>query len=180
MIQIGASPATIDTPIEHLMACHRRIEQRLDTLVNAADHLDRDKLAATSAIAASFHFLDTSGLLHTRDEEDSLFPRLRPKLSAPELEFVDLLEAQHEQAEAIYAELKGLQHRIAESPDDLLRYRDCAERLRDFYQSHIRSEDNILTAISKRLLSDEDLADISTEMRVRRDQKLFSQFIRLF
>jgi ribulose 1,5-bisphosphate synthetase/thiazole synthase len=36
MIQIGASAATIDTPIEHLIACHRRIEQRLETLINAA------------------------------------------------------------------------------------------------------------------------------------------------
>lgn len=40
MIQIGASAATVDSPIEHLMACHRRIEQRLDTLVNAACHLE--------------------------------------------------------------------------------------------------------------------------------------------
>jgi hypothetical protein len=30
MIQIGASAATIDSPIEHLVACHRRIEQRAE------------------------------------------------------------------------------------------------------------------------------------------------------
>jgi len=35
MIQIGAPSATLDAPVEHLMACHRRIEQRLETLIAA-------------------------------------------------------------------------------------------------------------------------------------------------
>jgi iron-sulfur cluster repair protein YtfE (RIC family) len=108
MIQIGASAATIDSPIEHLVACHRRIEQRLDTLVSAASHLQDQRSAALAAIASSFSFLDTSGVLHTKDEEASLFPRLRKKLSASEIEFVDSLEAQHVQAEGIYSRLKQL------------------------------------------------------------------------
>jgi hypothetical protein len=44
--------------------------------------------------------------MHTEDEESSLFPRLRPKLSVDELAFVDSLERQHGQAEGIYSELK--------------------------------------------------------------------------
>jgi hypothetical protein len=60
MIQIGASAATIDSPIEHLVACHRRIEQRLDTLINAAGHVDDDRAGALAGIAKSLHFLDTS------------------------------------------------------------------------------------------------------------------------
>ena len=106
MIQIGASAATIDTPIEHLMTCRRRIEQRLDTLVLAAAHLESNRTAALEAIRKSFEFLDTSGALHTEDEEGSLFPRLRPTLLSPELAFVDSLEAQHAQAGALYAQLK--------------------------------------------------------------------------
>ena len=108
MIQIGAPSATIDSPIEHLMACHRRIEQRLDTLIKAAGHIGKDRLAALAAIASNLHFLDTSGALHTEDEEASLFPRLRPKLSATEIAFVDSLEAQHAEAESIFSELKRL------------------------------------------------------------------------
>ena len=80
MIQIGATAATIDSPIEHLTACHRRIEQRLETLVNAAGHIPTNRTSALGAVKSSLHFLDTSGVLHTEDEELSLFPRLRPKL----------------------------------------------------------------------------------------------------
>jgi iron-sulfur cluster repair protein YtfE (RIC family) len=95
MIQIGAPAATLDTPMEHLMACHRRIEQRLETLVAAADHLTGNRQAALDAIEKSITFLDANGNMHTRDEELSLFPRLRPKLSAEEREYIDSLERQH-------------------------------------------------------------------------------------
>jgi iron-sulfur cluster repair protein YtfE (RIC family) len=113
MIQIGASPARIDSPIEHLVACHWRIEQRLDTLVKAAGHLQDQRYGALAAITSSFSFLDTSGVLHTEDEEASLFPRLRRKLSASEIEFVDSLEAQHVQAEKIYSCLKQLASQLS-------------------------------------------------------------------
>lgn len=171
MIQIGASAATIDSPLEHLVACHRRIEQRLDTLVNAAGHLRDRRTEALAAIASSLSFLDTSGVLHTEDEETSLFPRLRPRLSAPEIEFVDLLEAQHVQAESIYARLKQLAARLDSDPAVLDEYRGCAEALRSLYRAHIRSEDEVLTALAKRSLGERDLADISLEMRERRTSR---------
>jgi len=167
MIQIGATAATINEPIEHLMACHRRIEQRLETLVRAADHLAANREQALAAITASIQFLDSSGVLHTRDEEDSLFPRLRPRLSAGELAFVDSLEAQHAEADAVYAELKTLAGQPA-GQFEAHRYRACAERLRSIYRDHILAEDENLTKIARRLLSAEELLEISREMRARR------------
>lgn len=164
MIQIGAPAATLDTPVAHLMACHRRIEQRLDTLVTAGDHLANDRERALAAIAKSIAFLDSNGAMHTLDEESSLFPRLRPKLSAEELAYVDSLEQQHGQAEGIYAELKELVSR----GDSLEPYRDCAARLRELYRRHIQSEDQILTALARRLLTETELAAIAVEMRARR------------
>ena len=166
MIQIGAPSATIDTPIEHLMACHRRIEQRLDTLVNAADYVKEELPAAVAAIERSFHFLDTSGVLHTKDEESSLFPRLRPRLSPAELEFVDSLEQQHREADSIYEELRQLAAGL--SPDTALRYRACAEKLRALYLAHIRSEDEILTELARRALDPSEIEQIAAEMRTRR------------
>jgi hemerythrin-like domain-containing protein len=168
MIQIGATAATINEPIEHLMACHRRIEQRLETLVRAADHLAANRDQALAAITASIQFLDSSGVLHTRDEEDSLFPRLRPRLSAAELAFVDSLEAQHAEADSIYAELKTLAGQQDVGQFDADGYRACAERLRSIYRDHIRAEDENLTKIARSLLSDQDLLEISQEMRARR------------
>ena len=67
----GPAPAnTLDSPVEHLLACHRRIEQKLETLARAVE-ANHDE-----ALARVFHFFDTNGLLHTQDEEESIFPRL--------------------------------------------------------------------------------------------------------
>lgn len=170
MIQIGAPAATIDSPIEHLVACHRRIEQRLDTLVNAADHLTDQRAAAVEAIRKSIHFLDTNGSFHTADEEDSLFPRLRPKLTPEELAFVDSLEAEHGTADTIYRELKKLAPAAADqsSEDSIRQFAECARRFRGLYQKHIQSEDRILTALARRSLDAADIEQISQEMRARR------------
>ena len=166
MIQIGDPSATLDTPIEHLLACHRRIEQRLDTLVKAADHFLIDRAGAMAAVQKSFQFLESSGARHTEDEEGSLFPRLRPHLSAAELEFVESLEAEHREADRVYSELKALAEEVSEAT--LPSYRECAESLRALYRKHIRAEDEILTAIARRCLTDEQLTEVSGEMRARR------------
>jgi hemerythrin-like domain-containing protein len=168
MIRIGEPSATLDTPVEHLMACHRRIEQRLDTLLAAAGHLEHDRANALAAIARCLQFLDSNGAMHTEDEEASLFPRLRPKLSPEELTYIDSLEQQHKQAEAIYAELKRLVEYLSAASVD--QYRDCVTRLRALYREHIQSEDEILTRLARRSLTDTELAAISTEMRQRRNQ----------
>ena len=172
MIKIGARSATIDSPVEHLIACHRRIEERLDTLARAADHLETDRVSALAAIAKSLEFLDSSGGLHTQDEERSLFPRLRPRLTADQIGFLALLEAQHGDADAILSRLKELVGEAAhEDPVTGAlagQYRECAEDLRRVYRGHIRSEDEIVTALAKRLLTAPELAEISREMRARR------------
>lgn len=172
MIQIGASAAPIDTPIEHLMACHRRIEQRLETLINAAGHIEKDRTGAIEAIRKSFEFLDTGGVLHTQDEEESLFPRLRPKLSSAEGAFVDSLEAQHVAAGVVYSDLKQfaaiLDSPDGETADAIGSYCACAKRLRALYRDHIRAEDEILTALAKRSLGESEISEISGEMRARR------------
>ena len=172
MIQIGATPAGLESPIEHLVACHRRIEQRLDTLVKAADHLEfanseDEKDRARAAISNSFAFLETSGALHTEDEEASLFPRLREIASSQEIAFMNGLEAQHAEADGLYRALKTSAVTLASSPE-IERYRECAKALRDFYRAHIRTEDEILTVLATRLLSAAALGEISREMRERR------------
>ncbi len=172
MIQIGAASATIDSPIEHLMACHRRIEQRLDTLVRAADYLKADRAQALAAIEKSFLFLDSSGVLHTEDEEHSVFPRLRTKLGAGETAYLDSLEQEHQKAESILVRLRKLIGEAARRdpvPEPLIEeYRGCAADLRSLYLAHIRSEDETLTGMAKQLLSASEIAEISREMRNRR------------
>lgn len=169
MIKIGQKPATVDTPIEHLTACHRRIEERLDTLERAGGLLaatDESRRAeALQAIASALRFLDSSGVLHTHDEEESLFPRLLPGLEPNEREYVESLEHQHRDVDEAYAELKAS---LADA--DPGRYRQAAARLAGLYRKHIASEDQMLTAMARRCLSEADLGEISAEMRQRRNK----------
>ena len=167
MIKIGQKPATIDRPIEHLTACHRRIEDRLSTLERTAEWLESEdekkKAEARQAIASALRFLDSSGVMHTADEESSLFPRLLPRLDPGERDYVESLEHQHREVDQAYAEVKAA---VDAGQSD--RYRAAVARVARLYREHIASEDSVLTAIAARHLSTADLDAIAAEMRARR------------
>jgi hemerythrin-like domain-containing protein len=172
VIRIGQTNATIDTPVEHLMACHRRIEDRLETLERAGAHLATDRGAALEAIRKSIAFLDSSGVLHTRDEEESVFPRLRPHLTAAEFRYLDTLEEQHRAVETVYDQLKQVfsqLYEVSEISDDLAKtYKSLVSMLAKMYRLHIESEDDILVRIARNTLDADQLKDISLEMAARR------------
>lgn len=156
---------TLSHPLEHLVACHRRIEQRLDVLVKAGEVFEGDPAAAREAIESACAFMERSGVQHTEDEEQSLFPRLAPYLDAEEAEFLGALEADHKVADAAYARL---QHAKAGLPESLAEYRDAARELREIYKRHIEMEDDKLIRLGGRVLSPGELYAISREMRARR------------
>lgn len=169
MIKIGQKPAAIDRPIEHLTACHRRIEDRLATLERAGEWLaaedEKRRTEAIEAITSALRFLDSSGVMHTVDEEASLFPRLLPRLDSGELDYVKALERQHREVDQAYAELKS-----AFNASDPGRYRTAVARVASLYREHIASEDRVLTAVAARCLSAADLDAIAAEMRARRSR----------
>lgn len=156
-----ARRASIDAPLDHLMACHRRIEDRLETLERAAAHLEDRTEEARAAFRSAFAFLDSSGALHTADEEESLFPRLMPTLEPGERSYVAGLEHEHTEAHGIYTELKGSLERPAQA-------RHLVERLCTLYRAHIASEDTILQEYARVHLTAGQLAEIAREMKDRR------------
>lgn len=165
---------TLDKPLEHLVACHRRIEDRLSTLERIGENLKTRRAEALEALDACFHFFETNGEWHTADEEQSVFPRMRAALSPEELAYLDTLEGQHDEAEADFAKLKSIAARLTEAadPDESLveDYRQTVSRLAQLYRGHIASEDKTLTEMGARVLTPADLAAISTEMKRRRGQ----------
>lgn len=155
IVSIGAAPKnTLEAPIEHLLACHRRIEQKLDTLMRA---LGTPGDESDAAIARVFHFFDTNGMLHTQDEEESIFPRLAPRVSASETALLNALQAEHEAIEALYARVASGDHS-----------RDAVRELVDRYHTHIAREDSELIALLRKHLGEDDLRAISQEMKQRR------------
>jgi len=166
------SGSTLDRPLEHLKACHRRIEERLATLERVAAHLDGNSSEALEALTSCFRFFDSNGVLHTADEEQSVFPRLQPRLSDEERTFIATLGNQHREADRLYGELKAiageLQNGLAASRELQERYRAAASRLAELYRSHIAAEDQTLISLGQRVLSTPELAKISREMKTRR------------
>ena len=169
-IQLEKAPPVAEGPIEHLVACHRRIEERLDILERAGAMLDSVPEASLIAIQNSIRFMDLSGALHTIDEEQSVFPRLREALNVEEREYLDHLEAEHREAEQVYGRLKAVvaRMRVGVTTDDTVEYRDLVAALASMYRSHIASEDTILVEMGRRRLTEGQLESIQSEMRARR------------
>lgn len=172
MISIHNTPAAsaITSPVDHLGACHRRIEERLATLERVGPVLLTRTAEALAALEAVFWFFDSSAVTHTADEEESFFPRLAGKINADEAAFLADLEAEHARAEALYDQLKSCVAGFAKPPteDDQRRYIGLAAALCEIYRTHIRHEDARFHDLAARLLQPAELDEISREMRQRR------------
>ncbi len=176
--QVGANPrrqpgTTLDQPIEHLLACHRRIEERLDIMLRAAEHLGDKRDEAMEAIGNSFYFLDTNGAWHTADEEQSFFPRLLTRITESDKTFLKELEAAHGEIENVYRDVKILYDALAGANPGLIQttveeFRKALWRLSGLYRRHIVEEDTRLVSICRESLDSAQLNAVSREMRARR------------
>ncbi len=156
----SAESATLDQPLEHLLACHRRIEQRLDSLLRAAHAIESRPEEARTAIANVLRFLSSSGAWHTEDEERSLFPRLRARgLTGEDDAYLRELESQHHRVEALVERLRDA------APDGFAALADETARA---YRDHIAFEEARLIGVARTALTAADLAEISGEMKSRR------------
>jgi hemerythrin-like domain-containing protein len=170
--EMGAK-ATLDRPLDHLVACHRRIEERLEILERAAAHLGDRRDEAMEAIENCFRFLDSNGMLHTADEEESIFPRLQGRLNQTDAEFLRNLEAEHREADGLYERLKELLAGLAAAgpgtSEGLIEdFADVVRRLCEIYRRHIAAEDAHLIGIARAGLNESQLCEISREMKIRR------------
>ncbi|HYP04621.1 MAG TPA: hemerythrin domain-containing protein [Bryobacteraceae bacterium] len=169
-IQLDKAPPVADGPIDHLVACHRRIEHRLDTLERAGAALDQSPEASLIAIENSVRFMDVSGVLHTIDEEESVFPRIRNAANPDEIAYLDNLEAEHREADQVYLRLKEVATSLMNgvTPEAIPEYRNLVAKLSGMYRSHIASEDQVLMELGRRVLTPSELEVIQSEMRARR------------
>ncbi len=166
-----AQSATLDRPLDHLMACHRRIEDKLSVLERASAHMEDRTEEALRACHSVFTFLDSSGVFHTEDEEESMFPRIRLHATAEELVYLDTLEAQHREVEGCVARVKSLAKQLERDPvpmHNLKAFAEAVAKLVSLYRAHIASEDQALTEIGRARLDEVALAEIAFEMRLRR------------
>jgi hemerythrin-like domain-containing protein len=180
-IQLGAPPEHgFDTPLGLLSDCHRRIERFLEQLLRVVEAQTAQPGAALTAeqrvaLTVALRYFREAAPMHTRDEEESLFPRLRLSASPAAraaLKAVQTLEEDHAAADALHATVETLGQRWlllgVLDEVDMARLWDLLTQLRTMYQRHIAVEDKRLFPLAGRLLTDEQQAEIGREMAARR------------
>lgn len=170
----------INDPLKHLVACHDRIEERLQILERVIPHLRSESEAkrqeAREALENALQFLERMGRLHTEDEEESVFPRILANGGDDTQLFKELttmLESQHREKEGILEKLKAEVAAFPPapappSPEQAGRCDGLVGHLTGVYRPHIMVENERLIPLSADHLTPEDAELIRQEMRARR------------
>ncbi len=155
-------------PLGLLRACHERVFQHCDTLMNLAAHLgdkglDQD---AKEAAAQVYKYFSVAGKHHHQDEEQDLFPRLaRQSLKLADL--VHRFKQDHEKLDAQWAELEPLLARPAKI-EDTDAFLDMAQQYADAYRDHARRENEDLLDMAQHIFGRDELNEIGEKMAERR------------
>ena len=174
-VQIGAKhDSGFEDPIGMLKDCHRRIEHFLDILCvvrerAAGRHLTEEELSAVKAALQYFHI---GGERHTRDEEESLFPRLLASEPDETSAVLDRLARDHREADDLHASIDWMYTawisagRLDGADQALLQAH--TERLQRLYRDHIQIEEDLVFPRAAHALDGESLATIGREFSQRR------------
>jgi hemerythrin-like domain-containing protein len=168
-------------PLGLLSDCHRRIEQFLGVLIKVISQargasLNEDQ---RNGLEVALRYFREAAPKHTRDEEESLFPRMlassdeRGRLA---ISLLDELNADHLRADAVHAEVEALGSRwLSEGvlPVELTdRLSELLDQLASTYQKHIAVEDQEVFPLAAQILSSADLDAVGREMAARRSINL--------
>jgi hemerythrin-like domain-containing protein len=147
-----------DDALGRLESCHRRHDEELPALIEAARRGDE------AAVGDVLDFLDRSTPRHFLDEEESLFPRALAR--APEhAETIAALVADHREQEKLHARL-----RVRLDAGDLPAVLAEAEALVALHRRHVAVEDELFPKLAEILGADE-WAAIAAEMQGRRGRR---------
>jgi hemerythrin-like domain-containing protein len=164
-------------PLGLLSDCHRRIEQFLDALIKVTSQargadLNEDQ---RHALEVALRYFREAAPKHTRDEEESLFPRMLA--SADErgrsaISLLDELHADHELADAGHADVEALGSRwLSEgvlSIESTDRLSELLDHLHSTYQKHIAVEEHDIFPLAGQILNASEIANVGREMARRR------------
>lgn len=155
-------------PLGMLRACHERVLKHCNTLENLAAHLadkglDQD---AKEAAAQVHKYFSQAAKHHHQDEEQDVFPRLaRQSLKLADL--IHQLKQEHEQLDALWAELAPLLARPANITDHDS-FTALSQQFADAYRGHVRRENEDLLDIAKHIFGSDELKQIGEKMAARR------------
>lgn len=175
-VQLGAAPENdFHNPLGLMSDCHRRIETFLSALLRVVQEADNEPLSPyyQHGLKAALTYFREAAPLHTLDEEDSLFPRLRQTRSGQRvLLCVERLEDEHQKADLWHTEVEELGMQWLQEgsllSEQRARLNRRLEQLHDLYDHHIKVEDEKLFPLAAKVLTPEQLVEIGQEMKQRR------------
>jgi hemerythrin-like domain-containing protein len=168
-------------PLGLLSDCHRRIERFLNLLFTVVSQATEAKLRTEErqALATALGYFREAAPKHTRDEEESLFPRLRasqnPQAQAA-FSMLDTLHEDHETADISHQQVEVLC--LQWLSDDYLqeesrnRLSQLLTGLKSIYERHIAVEDTQIFPLARKILNASQLQSIASEMASRRGIEL--------
>ncbi|MBI4445307.1 MAG: hemerythrin domain-containing protein [Acidobacteria bacterium] len=165
--------------MNNLIQCHDRILAQMEQLKQIVEEIASSCFplnpfqANRERLEEFFRFMATRGVLHTRQEEEALFPiLLRRFLEAgirPGETPADVMESEHREAEEIlqlqkkrFAELLELK---SDRPEDYLSFCALMLELVNRYRRHIWKENNVLFPMADTLLSEEEFEEVWNRMQ---------------
>lgn len=174
-VQIGTKPDSgYEDPLGMLHDCHRRIERFLDLLysIGTMENVRPLSMEEAQAVERALVYFRTAGPKHNADEENSVFPRLRPHLSSTEIEHIERLEKDHDKAAHLHdsvdliftswmtsRELRTKDHQLLQSN---------LKQLVAIYQEHIKMEEGTVFPLAAKHLNPESIKAIGKEFEQRR------------
>jgi iron-sulfur cluster repair protein YtfE (RIC family) len=158
--------------LEYLAQQHAAIEEYLRELEGSAQQL---QTSVDSEVERSLHCLDRLQeitLLHFMDEEESLFPRLRPKLTRDAEAHLDVLEEQHRESWHALDMLRGWLTDLRTAPEGLQRsmiseYLRTLDTFIDGSRHHMDVEQSSFYRVAARLLSPPEWAEVEAQISRR-------------
>lgn len=175
---IGGKPeSNFDNPLGLLSDCHRRIERFLGSQIAILEETGGGALDAhqRETLEKSLRYFRTAAPRHTRDEEDSLFPRMRASISGDAhaaLDTLDKLESDHDKADAWHAEVDRLCEQWLADGEirgaDKETLAEDLKGLKALYNHHIHLEDKFVFPAAARALDAGAIKDVGREMAERR------------
>jgi hemerythrin-like domain-containing protein len=162
--------ADFDHPLEMLVACHDRIEERCALLHRLCQHIQETGVDSQARQAAEnvMRYFDTAGENHHLDEENDLFPLLIEAGRDGCEALVLRLRQEHAQMRTAWASLRERLSRVAAGQPAALEAEEV-ERFTSLYRAHIELEERELLPAAQRLLDPPALAAVGEAMAGRRN-----------
>ncbi|MCA8939244.1 MAG: hemerythrin domain-containing protein [Planctomycetes bacterium] len=177
--------ASFEDPFTILVGCHRRIERFIADLKRSAELLTRGQHdeSVSRAIGDALHFFRVAAPLHTRDEEESLIPRLNKAMRVSDEMYehtVKHILDDHQELDELHLEIDRLGLGLIETlsrqggleevskGEALAAFASAVEKAEEIYTSHMIVEERDVAPLAKAIIPPEELRAIGREMAERR------------